>query len=634
MTLPSSSSIKLDSQQSPSTPKSRILVPGDSVEDSFEAPTPSSIELLQAPKPLSHWVFRDPNFDCDEFLYSRRLISLDDLRTELRDYLSGLKSELVGVINEDYEDFIGLGMGLRSTVEQTMGKLKVPLEELRKRVLLISQNLDQQRAEVEGLLSERRKVIDGKKLVRLMLDCGDAVTKVEGMLSIQQLSTSDQAVSPTKIIDSRAMARNRSSSSRYSVKLDLPLDSLEGSAVIEARAKRVERITNEYNQMLYLVSKGSNLAYVDQLKPRIELVTETLHRGLGSLFRSTLHTPRSDHRKRHCLLECLRAYEALEAVSEAEDIIKEELVVPGMSKIVHRNSLNPGAMSPVLPVSPEVARFKIDSKNSSSNRFNTSTVTAKFLQLALPDDPEQVPLPLLYNKILAFIAREMALILDAADQLSKHSNQQLNNKDLLLTNNNSHSKPTYNILVNSIISPTLQLIVSTVGSSLFASGNPSTFHRNYSCTVNFLYRLEAFCSSPRQVLNLRAHPDWQNFRNKWQLPVYAQIRTKEMIYSIEDGLSDDLKHSETYSKTGGNLKDSKYLLRSSETVNRVISVLWQDDVFLTDLTHRFWRLTLMALSRYKTWLDRITSTYNLLDESDPSTLPQRASIESNRVSGN
>ncbi|OAV99334.1 hypothetical protein, variant [Puccinia triticina 1-1 BBBD Race 1] len=628
----STSVLKHDSTEEPSSPTitTSLLVPGDSTEAAFEPP------LLELPVglPLSHQVFRDPDFDPDEFLLSRRHTALEDLRTELRSYLSGLKSELVGLINEDYEDFIGLGMGLRGTVERAMGKMKAPIGQAKQDVLEARSELEIERGDLEGLLNERRKVIEAKKLVRLMLDCGDSVTKVEEMLSIQQPTLLANQGSHS-LGSSKPLGTLHRSGSKHR-RSDLALDLTDDSSNIESGVKRIERITNEYTRMLYLVSKGTDLNYVTSLQPRITHITDTLHRELGSLLKSILRTPRSDTRKRDCLLECLRAYDSLGAVARAEEVIKTEVVLPRMSKLIHPNVLNTGALSPVLPASPEVARFK--------NSNPPPHLNPSLNSLRLPEDPELVPLPMLYNKILAFIAREMSTIIEVADRHLAGSKQTIIESRSGSTQENRCSpketngeKPSaqshYNVLINSVILPTLQLITNSLGSSLFAAGNPSTFHRNYSYTIKFLEQLEEFCSNPRQVISLRAHPDWKAFKSKWQLAVYAQIRTKEIILTIEDGLLDGLKPPNTTTtitlSQSSNAHDqnsrSDYLLKGSATIDHVLHSVWQDDIFLTDLTHRFWRLTLMAISRYATWLHSVIGSY-LYSSGTPGT-------ESGNVSG-
>lgn len=297
--------------------------------------TPTSSQLeLPIEQPLSHEIFRAEDFEPDQFLLSRRHTALDDLRTELRTYLTGLRSELVGLINEDYEDFIGLGMGLRGTVERAMGKMKAPVEEVKMSIENAKEVLQTERSGLEALLHQRRDVIEGKRWVRLMLDCGEAVSKVEDMLSINPPS-SDPSICTTTHLSNHSSHRPRLSLHRFPSTTHDELQTIESS-----QTKRIERIVSEYNQMLYLVSKGSDLAYVKGLKPRISHITQILQRELESLLKTILSiSPRSDPRKKDSLLECLRAYESLGSVSEAEQVIKQTLVLPGLTKVcfLHQN---------------------------------------------------------------------------------------------------------------------------------------------------------------------------------------------------------------------------------------------------------------------------------------------------------
>lgn len=74
-----------------------------------------------------------PEFNVEEFLLSRSNTSLQDLRTELREYLAILKEELVRLINDDYEAFISLSTDLQGEGER-LERIKWPLGELRSRI--------------------------------------------------------------------------------------------------------------------------------------------------------------------------------------------------------------------------------------------------------------------------------------------------------------------------------------------------------------------------------------------------------------------------------------------------------------------------------------------------------------------
>jgi hypothetical protein len=87
--------------------------------------------------PLSHdnAFLAAPEFNIEEFLLSRSHISLQDLRSELRDYLSTLKEELVQLINDDYEAFISFSTDLKGEGPR-LEKLKSPLGHMKAQVLV------------------------------------------------------------------------------------------------------------------------------------------------------------------------------------------------------------------------------------------------------------------------------------------------------------------------------------------------------------------------------------------------------------------------------------------------------------------------------------------------------------------
>lgn len=87
---------------------------------------------LQEHIPLSH---NDPHltaevFDVEAFLLERKQIALGELRAELRQYLAGLKQELVELINIDYEAFISLSTDLHDEGTR-LERLKHPLTSLK-----------------------------------------------------------------------------------------------------------------------------------------------------------------------------------------------------------------------------------------------------------------------------------------------------------------------------------------------------------------------------------------------------------------------------------------------------------------------------------------------------------------------
>jgi hypothetical protein len=108
-------------------------------QSSWHLPEDDDRRDLELPPyiPLSHDnpFLTAETFNVEEFLLSRSHTSLPDLRSELRDYLSTLKEELVKLINDDYEAFISLSTDLRGEGVR-LNRLKLPLGDLKSQILV------------------------------------------------------------------------------------------------------------------------------------------------------------------------------------------------------------------------------------------------------------------------------------------------------------------------------------------------------------------------------------------------------------------------------------------------------------------------------------------------------------------
>ena len=56
-------------------------------------------------------------------------------------------------------------------------------------------------------------------------------------------------------------------------------------------------------------------------------------------------------------------------------------------------------------------------------------------------------------------------------------------------------------------------------------------------TEAFIRSVEYFSPSVLSVERMRAHPVYVAFQRRWQLPVYFQLRWKEIVGRLEDNLS-------------------------------------------------------------------------------------------------
>lgn len=99
----------------------------DSDQDASRPDLPSLVPLSHDHPLLSA---DDESWNVEEFLLSRVHLPLEELRAELREYLGNLKEELGELINDDYEEFISLGLGLRGEGNR-LEELRHPLDALK-----------------------------------------------------------------------------------------------------------------------------------------------------------------------------------------------------------------------------------------------------------------------------------------------------------------------------------------------------------------------------------------------------------------------------------------------------------------------------------------------------------------------
>lgn len=190
--------------------------------------------------PLSHEQFAGEEWDVNEFLLSKRHVALDDLKRELRAYLAQLKASLVGVINDEYETFISLSLGLKqANVAHSLGAIKRPVLGLRQQVAKVKEELERKRDEIDALLDQKSDVRSETAELKRLLDVDELAAKVEDWLGV---SSSAPPPPPPE-----TTARD---------------DEEESTG-----AKKLERVANEYKQLVYLFSKAMRCPFLDSIEP-------------------------------------------------------------------------------------------------------------------------------------------------------------------------------------------------------------------------------------------------------------------------------------------------------------------------------------------------------------------------------
>ncbi|KAJ7045566.1 COG complex component [Mycena alexandri] len=568
--------------------------------------------------PLSHnnpYLTTDV-FDVEAFLLSRSHTSLRDLRAELRDYLSTLKEELVKLINDDYEAFISLSTDLRGEGAR-LGRLKHPLVELKSQILDSKRELHVIQDAIQEKLVKRAVLREEKALLHLLLKISESVTRLESLLLIASPEQDD--LEQSTLDDSRP------------AHLSLSEDNADDRSRAN-RAKHLGRVAAEYAQLLYHASKAraDKCVFVDEIQWRIDRIRSTLSSDLDHVFSTTLLSltdgkvsDADKPRANNDLNECLRTYDAMGLWRDAEDVLRRDIVRRFVKKSIFPGALN-APPSPIVPHTPfrssttsvsataasplpprtpytPFTSFALKTPLQSSYAVGSVANSPYAHVLEATDDP----LARLYSQILRFVERDLSKIMGVAEKVS-FKTVSTGRKDKSLVpplstlppekSNSEVGENGFEIMANVVWEEFGRAIMDELGPVVFAAGRPNEFRKHYETTQAFIRSLEFLAPSAHSIEAMRAHQVYTSFERRWQLPVYFQLRWKEIVGKVEDVLSvPRVELSPTTDK-------HSFVTTQAAAVWVAISACWSAEVFIPELSHRFWRLTLQLLSRYKTWL--------------------------------
>lgn len=119
--------------------KRNIFSFGDDDDEDDDDKFINSVQPLPS-NAVERSAFTAPDFEPDIFLSSRRHLGLERMKAELNTHLKQLKTELVELINRDYQDFINLSTNLKG-VDKDIEELKTPLADMEIQVKVFIQSV-------------------------------------------------------------------------------------------------------------------------------------------------------------------------------------------------------------------------------------------------------------------------------------------------------------------------------------------------------------------------------------------------------------------------------------------------------------------------------------------------------------
>eukprot|EP00271_Cylindrocystis_brebissonii_P011692 TRINITY_DN29604_c0_g1_i1.p1 TRINITY_DN29604_c0_g1~~TRINITY_DN29604_c0_g1_i1.p1 ORF type:complete len:817 (-),score=155.92 TRINITY_DN29604_c0_g1_i1:242-2692(-) len=515
--------------------------------------------------------FVEDDFDSEAYISElRRFVPLETLRGELRSHLQGLKSELVELINRDYTDFVNLSTKLVD-VDGAVLRMRMPLMELRTKLLLVREGVATSLAQLQEGLQRRADASAARHMLELLLDTSHVLSKVEELLlELQRMAPGNvrkalDATSPSTSLPLLPTALSeRSFEAVAATNGDAPSatpptpGAAPGISAEEARSQLLERIASEMNRLHFCVARAQTLPFVQSIDKRIRAADATLLQQLRLCLERGL-----ERKDRTVLYHCLRAYAALDDTSGAEEVFRESVVAPRVAALL---TATPGAPAGAAPTSALGGR---------GGAAGTAAGTAA------GGDPH--------------------LLAPVFEALQRHVEEDC--KFLLGIANATHSGlHAFDFLSNSILREVHSALQRT-RSAAFSPGRPHEFLANYRASINFLVFLEGFCPTQAAVLHFRQQTPYSDFLHQWNLGVSFNLQFLEIAGELETALTQPGGAMALATPAPRDSVDPPLMLNVSKVLWERLLCCWHPDVYVTAVADKFLRLTLQMVARYLVWLD-------------------------------
>jgi len=95
---------------------------------------------------------------------------------------------------------------------------------------------------------------------------------------------------------------------------------------------------------------------------------------------------------------------------------------------------------------------------------------------------------------------------------------------------------------------------------------------------------------------------YQEFVKRWNLTIYFQLRFQEIAGQLESSLNNTVQITNTS-------QSSEFVLSCSATLWDCLLQCWSQEIYLSSLGHRFFRLSMQLITRYNNWIQSGIDTH-------------------------
>ncbi|GMF16877.1 unnamed protein product [Phytophthora fragariaefolia] len=331
--------------------------------------------------------------------------------------------------------------------------------------------------------------------------------------------------------------------------------SLNATSAAEGCAK-LERAVQIFVQLDLEFTTGMHIATIQREEKRLAVIEETLLRRLETEFATEIF-PDTFYNREHAISSLtlsylLRAYVLLQKSHIPEEMIGRLLVQPYAEETLTRG--------------------KLDGRVRGSCEG----------------------LPQIYESIMDFITSKFA-------------------GTLALPVCQGEPKCSVDILGNAIWKP-LQELLSSKHGVIFQAADPERFHQSYTTSMRFLTDVEErFCKSESMKSRFRSHESVVEFKEKWNIDVYFQLRASQLASSLEKSFGTKREES-TASDSASVIDKSALVFESSKRLWQAMQDCWSDHIFLTPLLPSFCKLCVQLFAYYiEIWKEPLLNAVALLN---------------------
>eukprot|EP01117_Protostelium_nocturnum_P016788 TRINITY_DN6713_c0_g2_i1.p1 TRINITY_DN6713_c0_g2~~TRINITY_DN6713_c0_g2_i1.p1 ORF type:complete len:764 (+),score=261.09 TRINITY_DN6713_c0_g2_i1:76-2367(+) len=158
----------------------------------------------------------------------------------------------------------------------------------------------------------------------------------------------------------------------------------------------------------------------------------------------------------------------------------------------------------------------------------------------------------------------------------------------------------FHFLVNCVFEEFSITIINRL-SKIFTPAFPDSFLKNYNTSIKFLENIESFCESKSELELLRFSLAYGEFMKKWNTSVYFQLRMQDIASRLESSFTEQIQIKNPSNSTQNSPEE--LVLNPSVVLWESLNKCWNSDIFLRAAGHRFLRLNLQLIVRYKNWIE-------------------------------